>query len=421
MKVKKILFKGGVPALMKEKKGLFLNIHYASMQGILWIMMAIFLVFLVPLLRDRGFTETQIGVLLAVRSFIGIFSQPLLASFVDKYEYKIPLKYIIGATIFLCLVANIVFIFYMFSFGATCIIFAILGMTLNSLSPLYSSLAMQFTRAGKPINFSIARGIGSISYAVVCILLGYVTDYFSTSIILHMNTILLLLSLIIILFFEGYIPVSQAKSEKRAISHSSIALLKKNIPFTLFLLASVFLFIGHSMSTSFFVDVIYKLGGSNQNLGSAQFILAISEFPVAICFLKIQKKLGTNRILCISALFMLLKTVGILLAPSLSILYCVQLLQSMGYGIYWAASVYFVDENIDYSDMVKGQSLMNISSVGIGHGIGSIISGKILEAFDIDALILFASIFTLIGTIIMFYGMHTHSVTNKKTERSLHA
>ena len=95
----------------EKKKGLLgLQIHYAVIQSIYWIIQAIFMVFIVPLLRDRGFDNGQIGILLAVRSFTCIFFQPMVASFADRHVKTIPLKYIISIIVGISIVTTYLFI-----------------------------------------------------------------------------------------------------------------------------------------------------------------------------------------------------------------------------------------------------------------------------------------------------------------------
>ena len=76
---------------MTAKSMKALRIHYAGIESVYWIINAIFMVFVVPLLRGRGFDNGQIGILLSVRSFSCIALQPAVAAFADKHANTIPL------------------------------------------------------------------------------------------------------------------------------------------------------------------------------------------------------------------------------------------------------------------------------------------------------------------------------------------
>lgn len=391
---------------MNNKQEKRLKIQYAMILGVYWIVMAIFSVFVVPLLRQRGFNNNQIGILLAVRSFACIGIQPVVASFSDRHAKEIHLKYIISVIIGISLISTIILSGHNFGFFGTAVIFAFLGATINALTPMYNSLAMQYLYLGIDLNFSLARGCGSLSWAFSCIFLGYMVDALGVESNLVLQACVLVLSLLLILTFPKVRgTVSEIKKENPDKIHTIGEILKGNIGFTLFLAASALLFVGNNMTTSFLVDVVEKLHGSNADVGYAQFMLAAAEIPTAICFMKMKKKIGTKNIMKICAWFIFIKTVSILLAPNIPTLIVVQVFQMLGGGLYWSGSVFYVNENVSPEDRVKGQSLMAIASTGIGGGVGSIISGTIMNYYDIDVLLMTGSICTIFGVAVMIQAM----------------
>lgn len=389
----------------EKKKGLLgLQIHYAVIQSIYWIIQAIFMVFIVPLLRDRGFDNGQIGILLAVRSFTCIFFQPMVASFADRHVKTIPLKYIISIIVGISIVTTYLFIKIHFGFWGSCIIFGFLGASITALSPLYNSLAMQYLGVGKDLKYSIARGCGSIAYAFACIALGYIVDNLGVESTLLFQLGMLLISLLVIITFRAC-EVSQNEKKKNLRPHSTWYVLSHNKSYTIFLMASVMLFTGNNMTTSFLVDVVDKLGGTNTDVGYCQFVLAAVEFPMALFFMKLKKKIGTLGIMAICATFIWVKIMGILLAPNIPVLIAVHAFQMVGAGLYWSGSVYYVNEHVEAVDRIKGQSLMAIFSTGVGSGVGSLISGWISKYYGIDQLVLSGAICAGIGVALMFWAI----------------
>jgi len=182
-------------------------------------------------------------------------------------------------------------------------------------------------------------------------------------------------------------------------------ILKENKGFTLFLMASALLFVGNNMTTSFLVDVVDKLHGTNTDVGYAQFVLAAAEIPTAIFFMRMKKKIGTGNIMKICAWFIFIKTTGILLSPNIPVLIAVQAFQMLGGGLYWSGSVFYVNETISPEDRVKGQSLMTIASTGIGGGVGSVVSGTIMNYYGIDTLLMTGIVCAVIGVAVMTLAM----------------
>ena len=55
----------------------------------------------------------------------------------------------------------------------TSILFIILGALEISAYPLMDAMAVQFIQAGMKLSYSFGRGLGSLSYALVCVFLGF--------------------------------------------------------------------------------------------------------------------------------------------------------------------------------------------------------------------------------------------------------
>lgn len=387
-----------------------LRVHYALIQSVYWMIQAIFMVFIVPLLRDRGFDNGQIGILLAVRSFSCIIFQPVVAAFADRHAKSIPLKYIISLIVAISFISTFLFWRIHFGFLGSCIIFGFLGATITALSPLYNSLAMQFLGIGKDLKYSIARGFGSIAYAIMCIILGFMVDGLGVESTMCAQAVMLIVSFVLIISFT-VCPVAATESVILEKPHSTWHLISHNKGYTIFLIASVMLFTGNNMTTSFLVDVVDKLGGTNADVGYCQFVLAAVEFPMALCFMRLKNRIGTDGIMKICALFIWVKIIGILLAPNIPALIAVHAFQMLGAGLYWSGSVYYVNENVEDIDRIKGQSLMAIFSTGIGSGVGSLISGWVSKNYGIDALVLSGAVCAGVGVGLMFWAV---KVSTKK-------
>lgn len=116
-----------------------LDYHYIAMQAGYWAMFAAICAFQTPLLLERGFTNTQIGLVIAVRCGAGILFQPLLGGFADRHP-NIPLKLIVSASLGLSLVVGLFFTFIPMGLGGTLVVFVILGGFEVSAYPLMDAI-----------------------------------------------------------------------------------------------------------------------------------------------------------------------------------------------------------------------------------------------------------------------------------------
>lgn len=399
---------------MEKTNNRGVSIHYGAIQFLYWAIIAVFMVYIVPLLRQRGFDNGQIGILLSVRAFACITLQPVAAAFADRHSETIPLKYVLAVIVVASIVTTGLFAKIRFGFWGSFVIFAFLGASVNALSPLYNSLGMQYVLAGYGLNFSAARGCGSISYALSCIALGALVDRFGAESTLTLQFAMLVLSLVILLTFKTC-KVPEVMAKQRVKPHSTWSLMRDNRAYALFLGASLLLFVGTNMSTCFLVDVVEKLGGVSRDLGYAQFVLAASEFPMALYFMRLKGRIGTDNIMRICAVFICVKILGILLSPNIPALLAVQAFQMLGSGLYWSGSVYYVAENIPPEDQIKGQALAGAFSTGLGGGIGSVVSGWVSNRWGIDALLLSGAVCAMAGVAVMFAAMRD---TQKQTAPS---
>lgn len=393
-----------------KKKDKYLNVHYSLILGAYWMIFAVSSIFVVPLLRSRGFSNLETGILISIRSFSAIVISPIIASFSDRHP-SFQLKYTLMLLLTINIVNTLIFQYGSPNYLQTVFLFIILGATTNTMPPLHSSLSIKFLEAGRPVIYSIGRGVGSVSYAVICLLLGYLVGENHLSVSLTLQILLDIFSLILLLFFPRYTPVAASGSAKSSPSapHSNWYLLKNYPYFTLFLISSVFIFVGYSMCNSFMIDIITSRGGTNSDLGISCFILGIVELPTALLFPRLKVKLGVKRLLRISASFALLKMIFLYLSPNVLCIFLSQTLQMLGNGMYWPASVHYVTETIDSADQVKGQALTTIASVNIGAILGSSVSGKLLCYYSIDSVIMFGCICSFIGVIFMYLAMSKKS------------
>ena len=85
-----------------------LDYHYIAMQAGFWAMFAAICAYQAALLQGRGFSNGQVGLIIAVRCLAGIVCQPALGGFADRHPH-IPLKYIVSASLGLSFVAGVIF------------------------------------------------------------------------------------------------------------------------------------------------------------------------------------------------------------------------------------------------------------------------------------------------------------------------
>ena len=357
-----------------------LDLHYILMQAGFWAMFASIVAYQTALLLERGFTNGEAGLMTSVRCLAGIVFQPLLGGFADRHP-GVPLKGIVGVSLALSLAAGV---WYWaepaMGLAQTALVWVVIGGLGVSSYPLMDAMAVQFINDGVPIRYSLGRGLGSLAYAVVCVLLGLQVGQWGVETTLV--TFLLLIAAEIALVFTYPTWHPKAPAEGRAAAErpqSALSLLRSSPRFTLMLAGVLFGLTAVLPLSNFLVNVILSRGGTAADLGLAMFLMGGFELPAAFLFPKLLRRLGSGRILVLSMAFCTLKGVALLLTWNLAGVLLCQPLQMLGYGLFTPASVYFVNESVPPADRVRGQTIMMVASNGLGGMLGGMLAGFTLD------------------------------------------
>ena len=383
-----------------------LDWHYIAMQMGFWAMFAAIVAYQTALLLERGFTNGEAGLMTSVRCLAGIVFQPLLGGFADRHP-RVPLKGIVGVSLALSLAAGV---WYWaepaMGLAQTALVWVVIGGLGVSSYPLMDAMAVQFINDGMPIRYSLGRGLGSLAYAVVCVLLGLQVGQWGVETTLV--TFLLLTAAEIALVFTYPTWHPKAPAEGRAAAErpqSALSLLRSSPRFTLMLAGVLFGLTAVLPLSNFLVNVILSRGGTAADLGLAMFLMGGFELPAAFLFPRLLRRLGSGRILVLSMFFGTLKGVALLLTWNLAGVLLCQPLQMLGYGLFTPASVYFVNESVPPADRVRGQTIMMVASNGLGGMLGGMLAGFTLDLGGANWMLAGCILCGCVGTVLCLLAL----------------
>lgn len=380
-----------------------LTIHYATIQAAYWIMAVVCMGFLTPILQDRGFNSLEIGIIFAVKCVVTVLAQSVIGSLADRYADRIPQKYMLCILISVSIVLSAIFLKWRLSFAGTIVIFILFGCSLYTMSLFIEPLAMQFIKAGRKMSYGIPRAIGSFSWAVTCVVLGYLVKSSGYDAAIAVQIIFLIILLLCVFTYETYRSDDKTRMNKKAESHHSFLWLIKNVKgFGVYLAATCFMYLGYAIGGTFLIDFVRRIGGDEASYGVINFVSAASEIPVMLIFAKLRSKYGIRVLIVVTTIGALCKNLGIWLAPAVAIMMATQMFQGIGAGMHFSTSVFYIMEKLDEKDMVKGQSLVNIMTFGIASGLGAFLSGVINNIFGLNCVMMCSVTFGVISVILMY-------------------
>ena len=358
---------------LRRLNGLYILLHL-----VYWAMFAAFAGYQTALVLNRGFSSADAGVFVAIRCLAGIFAQPLIGSWADRHR-TVPLKRILVVCLLAALAVNGVLIAARPGFWGMAAIFLALGVLELNAYPLLDSMAVQFISVGLEIRYSLCRGLGSLSYAVSCVLLGRQAAALGVETLLWTHLGLLILMILVSAAFPAFPQEALPPLAEGERPHSVWYLIRSSRSFA-WMLAAVFFALAAVMPiVSFMVSLVGEQGGDESHLGLALFLMAASELPAALLFPALHRRLGSGGTLALSVVFMGPNPLFFLLAPDLWWLLAVQPVQMLGYGLFTPASVYYANENVSQADRIQGQSVMMMASNGLGAMFGNLLAGYAVD------------------------------------------
>jgi len=393
-------------------------IKYCFVQGLFWMLFCSCYGYITYYLVGKGFSAGEVGIITAVFGLIGALVQPVLGRFVDDGKIgwkKLSVILYCGmllSALIICFV-NVKLVQGIF-FGLTLVF-------LNGSMPLINRAGFVCQSENDKINFGVARGIGSLSYAVLSLILGKITVLFGP-VSVPVSTGIVGLSIIfsILLMPKGDSPtladelsgtMTDSSNDKSA-KNSALSVLKAYPEFFIMWISCILQMTFHNLSNTYLIQICERAGGSSGTLGIALAIAAITELPFMFCFTLINKKISAKRLLLISSIAFVVKAVGYIFSFNIPVLYGTQLVQCASFAIYASASVYYAEEAVKSEDKTTAQSFMSNSQT-IGSVIGSLVGGFLISGTNLNVTLIVAAVIAGLGVLCALIPVVVHADRKK--------
>ncbi|MGN0413718.1 MAG: MFS transporter [Lachnospiraceae bacterium] len=355
-------------------------------------------------LLSKGFTNTQIGIMLALANVLSVMIQPVIAGYIDK-PGRLSNR---NVSIFLtgCLmVLSIVLYLVRDQKWVIFLIYAFIYMIQMAYQPLIIAMNFEYASLGCKINFGLSRGMGSAGFALFSALIGNVLEAYGLQTLHLVNAIVLLFLLLFLVTFTAPEKTKEVVKNENVTLHNNFFDFASHYPkFMIFLLGTVCLFFAHNMINDFLIQIIRPLGGAEKELGYAVSLAAILELPTMAFFVNLTKKISCQKILVISGIFFTIKTAILFFAMNMGWVYVSSACQMAAYALFIPGSAYFVNLVMEELDQVKGQAYVNCA-ITLGGVFSNIVCGKVLDVFGSKVMLAIGSCVCGIGAFIVYISI----------------
>ena len=380
-----------------------INLFYALVQCNFWVISAVVVGYASIFLLDYGISNSRIGILFALSGLIAFLIQPFIGSYADAPSSPSIKKILIIFGGFTVCVSLCLCISSKSALLLSGILYCTCLVSYRIIQPMINSLGTESINQGYTLNMGAARGMGSVVYSIVASVMGFLTLQYGNQIVPFCVLgcyILLTVSVFLFPFRKAKSPAvsPEVSTDNRKLS----ALFHRYPDFLMFLAGSSLVYFALETMATFQYQIIASRGANSFDLGRVMSLCAVSELPALFLFSRLLKKKTCDFWVRLSALFIALKCVGLLLSFNIPSLMATQLLQCLGWALYTIAPVYYVNRILPSEYAIRGQMCLNMTFT-IGTMVSSFIGGLILEKAGVNTMLLLITIMCTAGTVLIFF------------------
>lgn len=375
------------------------NIEYSLAQGGYWMGLCVVISCAAVFLQARGYTNSQLGLVIAVGSAAAFVLSPVLGGIVDRSD-----KINAAGMLWILLILQAVFIgAFLLLPGrspAVSVCYSMYIAVNTCLVPLLTQLCFDMGQLGYSINYGIARGIGSLAFAAAAAILGQLVETRTPELLIYAGLILTVFQMFVLLLLTLRLrsdtrPLMPSTSGEK--SSSMLNFILENRRFCLLMLGIALMFFTHHLINSFLINIVRNVGGNTKDLGNINAYMAVMELPAMFLYARLSRRLSCPRCVRIGAVFFAMKALSIALASSLAGLYAAHTLQAVSYAMIIPALVEYVDLYVPKKDSARGQAL-SYSMTTLGGIFASFLGGIMFDSLSVRATL-------LVGTAVSAAGM----------------
>ncbi len=390
-----------------------LNFEYACIQGTYWMLYGIFSSFASVFLLARGYSNAEIGVILAAANVAAVVLQPLAADLADRSAKVSLIGLTQGMTVMMMVMTIGLFAFQKKSL-ALAVIFVLLVAWHTILQPLINSLNFRLQECGVHINFGMARSLGSLTYSILMAILGTVVENHGTQVLpLTGEVIMVMLLLSLFLTRRQYKKARRLNLEKGTVREKTEAeeeaidlagFVRRNRVFFIVNIGVIGLYFSNSILNNYMMQIVSGVGGDSGDMGRILSLMAFLEIPTMFCFDALRKRFSCQLMLKAAAVGFTVKIALCWLAESVAMIFAAQIFQLVSFALFLPAMVHFIDEIMSRGEAVKGQALFTMMTT-VTTVFSSLAGGLLLDISGAKMLTLVSTLVTAAGAAVIILSV----------------
>ncbi|MCQ2537527.1 MAG: MFS transporter [Lachnospiraceae bacterium] len=389
---------------MNKKKTTRMNILYGMLQGGYWMHYCTALSYVSVVMLSKGYSNAEIGIILAIGNAISIFVQAGIAKFADKSK-KVALTSILMTAYTLAAVLFGVVIFEKQESILLTVAIVLLAIVASATQGLCNALCYRLENKEVKMNFGASRALGSALFAIVSLVIGNLAEKYNPNIISVFGFFICIYLVVVLLVIALNADTRSKAADVIEEKKENIFLFIKRYKLYFVLLIGVFLFyMSHSFINNFFFQVLENVGGTSADMGGVLCFAAVTELLPMVFYNKLEKKFGNITLFFVSGVFFLVKGFLTFIAWNVAMVYVATFFQMLSFAVFTPAAVTFVNKLMDEKEAVTGQAMLMIS-VSLAFLVASMTGGILIDGPGVKAMLLVGVITGVIGVCIAGFAL----------------
>lgn len=342
--------------------------------------------------RDSGLSGMQIGILASVMPLVSVVAAPLWGIWSDRIGQVKNLLTIAGLGIIVA-VSGIWFV----DLFPLLIVFTVLFAFFNSsVLTILDSTTLRALGKNRE-RFGRERVWGSIGFIFAVWGVGYILGIL-TSRWFFLFYILAILCMVVTLYW-----LPNQKTEFKPTIYSRISELLSRKEWIIFSASLLLIGLGSSSIEGFLGIYIKEMGGNEGLVGTAAALATLTELPIMIWGEKIIKRYGSWRLLMVAYGVSVFRLVFYSIIPEPRWVLLISLLHSLSFGVYWIATIAFVDQ-ITSEEIKSSAQGMLYAVLYFSRMLSSLVCGYLFDRVGGRYLFLISALFSLMAVLLFWFN-----------------
>lgn len=374
-----------------------IRLKFSALEFLFFGACAAYYPFIVLYMQTLGFSNTTIGSIVGINSFIVIVS-PIFWGIVSDWTRSVRKIFIICISVASILLLSLPFAQSILLVG---LLLSIITFFESTLAPLLDSWVVRGISASPTkINYGGIRVWGSIGYALMVFLFTQLLQATSVSFVFPFYGLMAILAIILLMKTSSEAPINPLSFKELKPFR-----LFKNTRYLVFLVFSTLIMIPHRATFIFLPNIIESVGGQKEQVGLLFSLVAISEIPMFLLSSKLTSKLKPVHLIIASTIFFTARQVLYYLAVTPLQVTLVQLTQGPSFALYMSGMVYYIYSLSPTELKSTAQTMAASLSFGLSGVIGSIGGGWFIDTYGLRNMYFLGILISVAASLIFLFSL----------------